>query len=43
MCASVAAGVDSLPVLEATKHVLDFVALAIEAAIVWNLCLAVGF
>lgn len=39
--ASVVAGVDAPPVLEAAKHVLDFVALSIETAVVRDLYLAV--
>jgi len=39
--ASVVAGVDSPPVLEAAKHVLDFVTLSIEASVVRVLYLAV--
>ena len=41
MRASVVAGVDAPPVLEAAKHVLDFVALSIETAVVRDLYLAV--
>ena len=37
MGASVVAGVDAPPVLEASEHVLDFVALAVEGLVVGDL------
>jgi len=43
MCASVIAGMNSAPILELTKHVLDFMALSVEAMLVWDLDFAVGF
>ena len=43
MSASVVAGVDAAPVLEASEHVLDLVPLAIEFAVVVDRLLAIGF
>ena len=43
MCASVIAGVDAPPILELSEHVLDFMAVPIEATVIWNLDFAVGF
>ena len=43
MCASVIAGVDAPPILELSEHVLDFMAVPIEATVIWNLYFAVGF
>ena len=43
MCASVIAGVDAPPILELSEHVLDFMAVSIEATVIWNLDFAVGF
>ena len=43
MCASVIAGVDAQPILELSKHVLDFIAAPVEATVKWNLDFAVGF
>ena len=42
MGASIIAGVDASPVLEAAKHVFDLVPLAIEALVVGDLSPAVG-
>ena len=42
MCASVVAGVDTSPVLEASEAVLDFVPLAIEGRVVLVLYLVFG-
>ena len=42
MGASIIAGVDTSPVLEAAKHVFDLVPLAIEALVVGDLYSAVG-
>jgi hypothetical protein len=43
MCASIVAGVDTSPVLEPSKHVFDFVTLAIELFIVWYGLFTIGF
>ena len=43
MCASVIAGVDAPPILELSEHVLDFMAVPVEATVIWNLDFAVGF
>ena len=43
MGASVIASVNTSPILELSKHVLDFMALPVEAAVVWYLDLSVGF
>ena len=43
MCASIVAGVDAPPIFELSKHVLDFMALPVETAVIWNLDFAVGF
>lgn len=37
MCAAVVASVDTPPVLQLAEHVLDFVALAVERLVVWDL------
>ena len=42
MGASIITGVDTSPVLEATKHIFDLVPLAIEALVVIDLYSAVG-
>ena len=42
MGASIITGVDTSPVLEATKHIFDLVPLAIEALVVIDLYCAVG-
>jgi hypothetical protein len=41
--AAVIAGVDAPPILEFAKHVLDLVALFVEAFVVGNLNFPVGF
>ena len=43
MCASVIACVDAPPILELSEHVLDFMAVPVEATVIWNLDFAVGF
>ena len=43
MCASVITGVYAPPILEIFKHVLDFMAVPIEAKVIWNLDFSVGF
>ena len=42
MCASVVAGVNASPVLEAAKHIFDLVPLAIKVVVVIDLYSAVG-
>ena len=42
VCASIIAGVESPPVLEATEHDFDLVALTVERAIVRDRHLAIG-
>ena len=39
VCASVVAGVDAPPVLEAAEHVLNLVATPVESGIMWDRCL----
>ena len=43
MGASVIASVNTSPILELSKHVLDFMAVPVEATVIWNLDFAVGF
>ena len=43
MCASIIAGVDTAPILKLSEHVLDFMAVPVEATVILNLDFAVGF
>ena len=43
MCASVIASVDAPLILQSSEHNFDFMAVPVEATVMWNLDFAVGF